>query len=181
MARSKSSPVQVTALDATAAVDQTAAKLLDLFLYRVRYTDRRADPSVGEAKTIFILSARLFSDETVGVEFGTRFKTDGGLVVEIIYRMQFGRGPGASEQYEAEAFAQQVAARIAPVVAFPFVRETLSTLTGKSSEAVLLPIMNIGTLFDPETVPVSGVGDQPAEAKPALPPVPSTEKPRRRK
>jgi hypothetical protein len=168
--------------DVTAAVTQTAANLLNLFLYRVRYTDRRdSSGAVGDSlgaagNAQFLLSARLFSDDIVGVEFGTRLKTREGLVAEIIYRMQFERGPGASEEYKGEAFAKQVAARIAPTVAFPFLRETLHSLTGKSSEPFLLPILNVGTMFEPGAVPVSRVSDPDsgAEEKHAPPARPSS-------
>ncbi|HEY7770594.1 hypothetical protein [Longimicrobium sp.] len=154
------------------AVPPVAAKLVDLYLYRVRYTERRTQSDEDEemaANTTFFLSARLFADRTVGVEVGTKVKTRAGLLVEVIYRTRFERGPGVQEDMPQEAFGRQVAARVAPVVAFPFIRETIASLTGKSGDTFMMPVVNVGAIFDPDSLTFvvtrpKGARDEPPPA-----------------
>lgn len=134
-------------------VTNTAAQLVNLSLHRLRFKDDR--PAGGQAEEVhteFLLNARLFDDGSVGAEFGVNcYSTDRELRLRVVYRMEFTRGPGVPESLPADEFARQVSARIAPTVAFPFIREMVVSLTGKSGgPPITLPVINVGALFKPE-------------------------------
>lgn len=66
----------------------------------------------------------------------------------------------------------EVAVRVGPVVVYPYLRETLSTLSTRAGMApIVLPVMNVGAVFDP-----ADLGSEDGAAAPV-----SAKKPNRRR
>lgn len=153
----------------------TAATLTDIYLHRVRYKDNRTLRANEEGlHSQFLLSARLFDDHSVGVEFGVTCRSaDGDLVVQVVYRMEFNRGPSMAADFPDEQFAREVASRIGPIVAFPFIRETIASLTSKSGDPVVMAVVNVGSMFNPDDIKIAtdvdSVEEPPSKPPKALP------------
>ena len=51
-------------------------------------------------------------------------------------------------------FSRTCAARLAPVIAFPYIRSLVTLVTANSGEAVILPVTNVGAMFSPDQVDI---------------------------
>jgi len=93
-----------------------------------------------------------FSDDEIGVELSVGLKDLPGFEIEATYRARF-QIISTEEVEDLEVTLKTVAARIAPAALYPFVREVIaSTLQRAGVSLPLLPVLNFGAMFDPETV-----------------------------
>jgi preprotein translocase subunit SecB len=81
----------------------------------------------------------------------------------ITYRCVFRAAAAPVE--EPNLYWRMVAARIAPAVAYPYIRETFGYLSLKAGHPQpLLPVMNVGAFFDPQTIDLPDVQGKATEA-----------------
>lgn len=113
-----------------------------------------------EVTTNFHLSAVRLGAGELGVEFRLEMRQEGVFETTVAYRMGFAVETPEGE-VETEVF-QRVAARIAPIVAFPYIREMVTSLAAKSGAPapIILPVLNVGGIFAPDGIQIV---DSPAE------------------
>lgn len=98
--------------------------------------------------------------DRVGVEVAVRVVHADVVDLEVAYRLELSRSEGRAESSGAEQFWQAAVARLAPVIAVPYIRETVHSITGKAiGEGVMLPVANYGDYFSPEQIPLVALGE----------------------
>lgn len=91
--------------------------------------------------------------DTVAVELVVESGESDGADFSISCRVAITVEPTSDDELDHDAVLRGVAARIGPVVVYPYIREFLSTLSQRSGmQPIVLPVMNIGLMFDPESV-----------------------------
>jgi preprotein translocase subunit SecB len=107
--------------------------------------------------TRFSLGATRLEAGVLGVDFGVDFEFPDVCHLKVSYRMVFQVDvtPGEDET----VLFQKVASRLAPIVSFPYIRETIASLTVKAGASVpiLLPVLNVGAIFKPEAISIEGI------------------------
>lgn len=138
------------------------ARLKSLTLQELRFERKGKwpDPDEGaglELGANFALSAMRLAPGRLGVEFEVTIEPEGVFTFAVSYRMTFEVDSPSPDQ-ELGVF-RQVAARIAPIVAFPYIRETLTSMASKAGapRMIALPILNVGAFFDPDEIEVGEV------------------------
>lgn len=100
----------------------------------------------------------------IGVEFMVSIEDIPGLTAEVAYRMIFDLDPDSEEAKNAEHSLRTIAARLAPVAMYPFMREALVSAANRALVTnLILPIVYVGKLFTPEELEFP---DAPAETEP---------------
>lgn len=133
------------------------AKLRSLILHHLSFTREgdwreRVSEDVG-IQTTFSLRATRLKNHRLGVEFGLRMGEEGLIDLEIEYRLVFELTQSPEDDAERDSDYRSIAARLAPTIALPYIRETIQSVTGKaSSTPIVLPVLNIGAAFSPESV-----------------------------
>lgn len=97
------------------------------------------------------------------VDLTLKSEDSGMLEFEIGYRLAIEVVPDQDqkESFEYDRVLRDIAARIGPVVLYPYLRETLSSFSLKAGlTPLVLPVMNVGTLFDPETIELPPVDEE---------------------
>lgn len=111
------------------------------------------DTSHGENEARFRLrfSAARTEDASVTIELGAEGTTPENMRFEIGYQATLTvEQPDANGGADLGETLANVAFRLGPVVAYPYIRETLTTLTTKAGiQSVVLPIINVGAIFEP--------------------------------
>jgi preprotein translocase subunit SecB len=133
------------------------ATLRGMFLQNVQFTkEDEWDHLIGEGKGIttnFSIRAARFPNGVVGVEFGVRIEEEGILSLRVDYRVEFDINNPPADPALLERIQRDAAAKLAPVVVFPYIRETIQSLTAKAGKTpIILPIINIGAAFKPENI-----------------------------
>lgn len=144
-------------MSAPAETTEIGAQLLGAHLYRVSFKDdsTAADEGTKGVRAKFLLSCHVFDDGVVGTEFGVNMRTKSGVRALVIYRLTF-RQVGKAEGFVPDdEFARFVASRLAPKIAFPFVREVFASLTAKAGEPMLLPLVNTEHIFDSAAIVIT--------------------------
>ncbi len=106
--------------------------------------------------TEYELSIHRFAHLTAGVEFSASIVDVPELRLSATYRMVFTLAPESPEAQQPETAFQQIAARLAPLAMYPFLRETLASAAMKAGlPPIILPIQNVGALFKADDIEVS--------------------------
>lgn len=114
----------------------------------------------------FGLSLHRFGALELGVEFSVEIKEVPDLTARVAFRMIFSLVEGSPEASNPELALRLVAARMAPVAMYPFMREALASVSQKALlEPLLLPVRNIGAMWDPEGIVLPAPADTPAGAE----------------
>lgn len=145
------------------------AELLTLHLHGAEFrTLENWPPPNGEALNIeinFAVSAVRLEGDQLGVEFGAIINREGLVHLTIDYRLIFRVRPDEAES-EDDLF-RKVASRIAPIVAYPYIRETASSLFVKAGGPHLtLPVLNVGGMFSPDQIEIGSLPQEPGGALP---------------
>lgn len=115
----------------------------------------QALPAEFELNTEFGLSVHRFSLLEIGIEFSVSIVEVPELQLAAAYRMVFRLDPEFPEAKDPEKAFKQVAARLAPLAMYPFLREVLASTALKAGlPQVVLPIQNVGDLFEAESIEV---------------------------
>lgn len=120
--------------------------------------------------TEFGLTAKRLTDSLLGVEFGVTVKRERVVDAHVKYRMTFEVQGEPGE--ERDSMLRGVAARLAPIVAYPYVRETITSLFLKAGGPhLILPVLNVGALFSPDEIKITELEDnEDADGPAAQPP-----------
>lgn len=93
--------------------------------------------------------------DLLNVELTVSFEKPGAARVEMAYVAQFKRTRDLPRGKSDEEFWQTVASQVGPVVLYPFIRETATSLTTKAGLGpLLLPIVNFKALFEPKEIAI---------------------------
>ncbi len=104
------------------------------------------------------------SDDELGVELILRVSHNDILQAEISYRGLFVY-TGSDDHPPTDSVLRSFAARVAPSILYPFIRETLASLVVKTGlPALVLPVLNFEGVFDQEAVVIPTVGGTGGEA-----------------
>jgi hypothetical protein len=119
---------------------------------------------------IFHASGRAWdpdSDSSLSLSVGTTRPSRLEIIVQVSLEVDDGPVVRATVAYrlrlkvtkdladgDLEAFLRLTAARLAPVIAYPYIRETLHGLAMKSGLPLVLPIANVGAMLNPDQVNV---------------------------
>jgi hypothetical protein len=134
-------------------------ELLDVEFHR--YNDWPTDGGEQSYKSTFTLGASSIQEGQLGVELGIRISEPELFDLEIRYRATFAAVTPISDDV-ADEFWRGVATRLAPVVIFPYVRESASAILGRSGNSGFhLPILNVGLMFDPAKVRFEDADEEP--------------------
>ena len=130
-----------------------------------RRTGAKVPAADTEIPTLFQLGTTRLQAEALGVEFSLEVNLPDTFFARVVYRAVFVReGPPVSAE-EEEAMWRAVAGRVAPMAIYPYIRETLSGLTARAGlPAVVLPILNIGGMFPPESIRIAAPEAAPDRA-----------------
>jgi hypothetical protein len=133
-------------------------------LQRLSFEQIEDAPEEGfEPSLQFGIGLARLEELVLGVEYIVRFVENPYVRFEAAYRGAFERGEPFAEGESETQFWQSVAARIAPTVLYPYLRETASGVLGKAGFGrITLPIVMAGAMFKPEGLeipPVQGVED----------------------
>jgi hypothetical protein len=144
----------------TAAAPDAEVRLLAVALHDVAFEllgNRDLKPGE-EIDVQFVLSTHWLSPfEQLGVQLSLTVDAVDLARARVSYRaILAAANPG--QKKNDERFWRIAAARIAPIVMYPYLRETFHTLMARSGKpSVLLPILNIGAAFDPDVIPMPAV------------------------
>ena len=134
-------------------------KLDAIYLHRVQLERLGAWPEGQEELDVSIkwgIGAVLLANGQLGVELGVKVEHEDMVALEVAYRMELSAAAEIPAKPGVEAFWRNAAARVAPIIAVPYIRETVHSLTGRAlNESVLLPIANYGAYFKPEVIPLT--------------------------
>lgn len=136
-------------------------------LWRLEFVRRDARGSSTEANLPFSFELGLnrFSHEQLGVELTVSTDESQPIYLVITYRAVFSAIVRDENGLDMEKEWRHIAAQLAPVVLFPFIRETVATTTMKSGLPPLLPpIINFRNVFDPDEVVVPHEPEEEKEA-----------------
>jgi preprotein translocase subunit SecB len=110
----------------------------------------------------FAVSAVRFDEGQLGVEFGAIIHREDVVRLTIDYRLVF--RVHAAETESEDTLFREVASRIAPIVAYPYIRETVSSLFTKAGGPHLtLPVLNVGGMFSPDQIEVVSIQKEAPE------------------
>lgn len=74
--------------------------------------------------------------------------------------------PGKAGELDYDEVLKNIASQIGPVVVYPYIRETISSVSAKSGlKPIVLPVMNVGAMFDPASLVLPPVPDTEGEQK----------------
>lgn len=95
------------------------------------------------------------------VQMTFRFERLHGLRLELTYGVHFRRTAPVEDE---DRYWRDVATQVAPVVLYPYVRETVTALTSRAAvPPVILPIVNFKTLIDPASLDIPRAEDAVGE------------------
>jgi preprotein translocase subunit SecB len=103
----------------------------------------------------------------LGVEIAVQINQDEMISLEVAYRMELAATGDIPHRPGPDAFWRDAAAKVAPIIAVPYIREIVQSLSGRAlNESVLLPIANYGAYFKPEEIVLGdeAKGDEPEAA-----------------
>lgn len=122
--------------------------------------ESQEDSTSTEYETEFILGLNRFGFLRLGVEFGVTVEGIEGLHAQTTFRMVFTLKPESPEAKDPVKAFQGVAARLAPVAMYPWVRETLASIAMKAGVPnLVLPIRNVGGLWNPAEIEIPDAED----------------------
>jgi hypothetical protein len=118
-------------------------------------------PAAAEGKIDFKLRLARLEFLKLGVEFGVSIEEVQGLVASVLFRMTLTLEEESPEAADPETAFRQAAARLAPTVMYPYVREALSSLATKAQiPNFVLPIINFGEIYSADEISVPEVIEQ---------------------
>jgi hypothetical protein len=110
-------------------------------------------PELTTSEVEYTLGLHRFGRSEIGVEFGIRIEGVPDLEAEVSYRMIVSLKDGSSEAENPDTALRQIAARLAPVAIYPFLREGLASVATRAGiRDLILPIQNVGALFSPDEI-----------------------------
>jgi preprotein translocase subunit SecB len=117
----------------------------------------RAEPHESEPESSFQmhLHAERTAEDTVKAVMKLEVSTeDDSVAILVQYAVPVRVIPSdVSEDFNYELHLKDVVARVGPVVLYPYIRETVSSLTQKALlPPVILPVLNMGVIFDVDEV-----------------------------
>lgn len=147
-----------TSHDASSA-PPVGVELVALHLHGVEFKIQGRGSASTDTQLQLSLRATRPSETDLIAQLSFQVDAPGAMHARITYGARFRRA--VSDPQASDEFWQQVAARLAPIVVYPYVRALLGFMTAQTPFAtVTLPIMNIGGVIDPNTVTI-----QPVEAE----------------
>ncbi len=89
-------------------------------------------------------------DNAVTIELSVTTADGSPISFDITYRLTLTVEPIADDKpIGLEKVLPEVAARVGPVVMYPYIRETLASLSAKAGrKPFVLPVMNVGAIFE---------------------------------
>jgi hypothetical protein len=124
-----------------------------------------SDPSIEGGVFEYTLGILRINELSLGVEFAVSLTQVANLVLECRHRMTVTLKPGSPEASDPDRAFRLFAATMAPRAMYPFARETMSSLVSRAYlRGFVLPITNVGLLFDPDEleIPKSDEGEREA-------------------
>jgi hypothetical protein len=117
--------------------------------------DGELDLNLEEIPTEFKLRVGRLSQLELFVEFGVEIVEIHGLTGLCIYRAEFSLKEGSPEAANAEEAFRSLAARLAPTLLYPFVREALHSAAARAHlPSIVAPIVNFSGVFDSASVEI---------------------------
>lgn len=104
-----------------------------------------------------------FEPLMVGVEFYVGVKV-ADLEGHTSYRIMFELLEGSPEAESPDRAIRELAARVAPVTLFPYIREAFGSAAMRCGVQFTLPFQNVGTLFSPEEITMSDLPSTATES-----------------
>jgi preprotein translocase subunit SecB len=128
-------------------------RLVGLYLHEMQFIRFEGTPreEISQIPLTFNISTAWLSLEQIAVRLMVSFEIRNVAKVSVAYVATF--KDLDKDEEKPDMFWRQVAARLAPTVIFPYVRETISSMAMKSGLSQLnLPVLNVSVLFDPSTI-----------------------------
>lgn len=139
-----------------AAPPTAGVKLESIYLHRVQMERIGPWPEDQDEVDLGIkwgIGAVRLRGGRLGVEIAVQINHDEMISLEVAYRMELAATGDIPQRPGPEAFWRDAAARVAPIIAVPYIRELVQSLSGRAlNESVLLPIANYGAYFKPEEI-----------------------------
>ena len=108
-------------------------------------------------ETTFELSTSWTEEGLLGVQFGLAVEIKETCNANIVFRGYFRRPDGQEPKAREDPFWQTVAARLAPTMIYPYIRETFTSLALKAGAptTLILPVINVGAIWKPDEVVIT--------------------------
>ena len=139
-----------------------------------------ADPESADNAMSLGLGVDRLGQWAVGIELTAQSEDDSPVVFSIAYRVVLTVEPvgNSGPDIDSDTTLKEVSARLGPVILYPYVRETLSSLSVKAGrKPLVLPVINAGMAFDPGEVELPPAPDVEPAAESVSP---RTKKPRKK-
>ena len=156
MSSSEAGPV-TNAPEQTISAPTPGVKLRALVLHELEFKrfGGQAPPAELEVPTRFRLGTHRLAEDALGVEFSLEIEQEDVVAFRIVYRAVFVRETDRPAPEDDLPFWRSVAGRVAPIVIFPYMRETFTGLAAKAGlPQLFLPVLNIGGIFPSESIAV---------------------------
>lgn len=123
---------------------------------------RSGNPELG-------LGIQRWSHDTIGVQLSAKIEDVEMISSRIDCRLELSIIPVDKErEVDFDRELRYAAARVAPVIMYPYIRETIMGLSLKAGlEPVVMPVINVAALFDPEELDVSPFSEEDEESSKA--------------
>ncbi len=132
-------------------------------LYRITFARESEEeiPEAAEGRIEFKLNLERHAPLQLGIEFGVGIEDVPGIEANVLFRMTCTLAEGSPEAKDPETAFRQAAARLAPTVMYPYVREALASLAQKAQiPSFVLPIVNFGRVYQAESISVPPAVEQ---------------------
>ena len=114
--------------------------------------DTSADTSPSSPLNLTLAVAEVSASRAV-IDVTFALRVEKAFDVTVAHRVVFRLPADRPQPDNIEDHWRQVAARLAPVVVYPYVREVVSSVTAKAGmAAATLPVLNVGAALDPATL-----------------------------
>lgn len=149
-------------------INVTAPELLRVVFERLAPGDLESDPAdQQEVQFRLGFEATRIADDAVSVELSAESREGMAVKFEVAFKATLSVVPSQEgSSLDMAAKLSEVAVRVGPVVVYPYLRETLSTLSTRAGMApIVLPVMNVGAVFDPPDLGSEDGAETPVSAK----------------
>jgi hypothetical protein len=149
------------------ALPEFRVTVAQIYLVHARFLDTLGAepgeiPSIDEAPLAVSLAFGRTRPDRLTIAIGVTLEIESPYRVEVMYAGEFVMHPDVPEEQREDKW-KRAASSLAPVVLYPYIRETIQNLTARSqSEVLVLPVLSFAGLQaeEIELPPLPGAGNE---------------------
>lgn len=139
----------------------------NVYLVHARFVDTMGPepieiPPITEAPLTFSIALGRTRPDRLTIAIGVNVAIQQPYLVEVMYAGEFTMHPDVPLEDRADIW-KRAAAHLAPIVLYPYIRETIQSLTLRSqSEVLILPVLSFQTVA-PDEIELPPLPDEDAD------------------